>query len=57
MATYFYQSTPNTTKQAWLAHSKICKECGGQKSKEEFRIFAGVEYCKECWTEKVLENQ
>lgn len=57
MATYFYQSNPNSTKQAWLGSVSLCNSCYSQKPKNEFRIFAGERVCMECWFEKLEENQ
>lgn len=57
MATYFYQSNPNSTKQAWLASRKICDNCGCSKDRAEFRVIFDdqsdekLEVCVECWEE------
>ena len=57
MATYFYQSNPNSTKQAWLGSVMLCSSCYSQKPKAEFRMFAGESLCMECYTEMLEENQ
>lgn len=57
MATYFYQSTPNTTKQAWLGSVLLCNSCNSQKPKQQFRMFAGETICEECWLDNIEENQ
>jgi formylmethanofuran dehydrogenase subunit E len=49
MATYFYQSNPNSTKQQWLSTVKVCQSCLSQKPKDTFRVVDGEELCKECY--------
>lgn len=51
MATYFYQSNPNSTKQAWLASRKICERCDESMPKGEFRMVGGLEVCKDCYAD------
>jgi hypothetical protein len=55
MATFFYQSKQNGTKQAWLGSVKYCNCCDSQQLKSEFRIFKETELCKQCFIDMKSE--
>jgi hypothetical protein len=57
MATFFYQSNPNTTKQSWLANNQVCLSCLGQKPKQYFRVYNDEEICQECYKEELLDQE
>lgn len=57
MATFFYQSNANSTKQAWLGSVLLCNSCNSQKPKQQFRMYDGESVCAECWLDNLDKDQ